>query len=37
MTYFLIAIFIIVPVTLGIFLLNYKDDRKDLGGFGGRK
>jgi hypothetical protein len=37
MIYFLIALFIIVPITLGIYIAKYEDPRKDLGGFGGRK
>jgi hypothetical protein len=34
---FLIFLFIAIPIVLFIYLLNYEDERKDLGGFGGRK
>jgi hypothetical protein len=37
MIYFLIFLFIAVPLTVLIYLLNYNDERPDLGGFGGRK
>lgn len=34
---FILFLFIIVPIILGIYIMNYEDPRKDLGGFGGRK
>jgi hypothetical protein len=34
---FLIFLFIATPIVTLIYLLNVKDDRPDLGGFGGRK
>ena len=37
MIYFLLFLFIAVPIVLFIYLLNYEDERKDLGGFGERK
>jgi hypothetical protein len=37
MIYFLIFLFIAVPIVLLMYLWNLDDDRPDLGGFGGRK
>jgi hypothetical protein len=35
--YFLIFLFIAIPVVTLIYIWNLNDDRPDLGGFGGRK
>lgn len=35
--FFILSLFIIVPIVLGIYIMKYEDPRKDLGGFGGRK
>jgi len=37
MIYFLIFLFIAIPVVTLIYLLNLRDERPDLGGFGERK